>query len=143
MEIRIYDILLQHINLNSHHLSDRRSPHHVQPCHYNFCTKNYWVLRLFPSSGVLGSRNTTFRKLDLFRASGEGKEKTPTELGTLERANFNLKSTSAQVFTLLCRHVEHPESHRESKSLQNLCFLIHIVLRSCVSLHLTSLHPTE
>jgi hypothetical protein len=29
-------------------------------------------LDFFPSSGVLGSRNTTFRKLDKFLSSGEG-----------------------------------------------------------------------
>jgi hypothetical protein len=34
--------------------------------------RNYWVFGLFPSSGVFGSRNTTFRKLDLFPSSGEG-----------------------------------------------------------------------
>jgi hypothetical protein len=33
--------------------------------------QNYWVFGLFPSSGVLGSRNMTFRKLDLFLSSGE------------------------------------------------------------------------
>jgi hypothetical protein len=32
--------------------------------------------------------NTTFRKLDLFPSSGEGRE-TPTLLGPLERANLN------------------------------------------------------
>jgi hypothetical protein len=36
----------------------------------------YWVSGLFPSSGVFGSRNTTFRKLDLFPPSGEGGEDT-------------------------------------------------------------------
>jgi hypothetical protein len=30
----------------------------------------------FPLSGVLGSKNTTFRKLDLFLFSGEGGEDT-------------------------------------------------------------------
>jgi hypothetical protein len=34
------------------------------------------VFGLFPSSGVLESRNTTFRKLDLFPSSGEGGEVT-------------------------------------------------------------------
>jgi hypothetical protein len=42
---------------------------------------------LFPSSCI--PKNTTFRKLDLFPSSGEGGEKTPTQLGPLERANFN------------------------------------------------------
>jgi hypothetical protein len=44
------------------------------------CTQNYWDFGLFPSSGVLGSRRTTFRKL-------EGREKTP-QLGPLQRANL-------------------------------------------------------
>jgi hypothetical protein len=35
-------------------------------------TQNYWGFALFPSSGVLESSNTTFRKLDLFASSGEG-----------------------------------------------------------------------
>jgi hypothetical protein len=47
---------------------------------------------LFPSSGIpkkKKTKNTTFRKLDLFPSSGEGGEKTPTQLGPLERANLN------------------------------------------------------
>jgi hypothetical protein len=36
---------------------------------------------LFPSSGI--PKNMTFRKLDLFPSSGEGGEKTPTQLGPL------------------------------------------------------------
>jgi hypothetical protein len=43
----------------------------------------YWGFGLFPSSGILGSRNTTFRKLDLFSSSSETGEKTPTQLGPL------------------------------------------------------------
>jgi hypothetical protein len=31
----------------------------------------------------------TFRKLDLFPSSGEGGEKKPNQLGTLEKANLN------------------------------------------------------
>jgi hypothetical protein len=53
-----------------------------------YSTQKYRVSGLFPSSGVLGSRNTTFRKLDLFPFSGEGGE--DTQLGPLERANLNL-----------------------------------------------------
>jgi hypothetical protein len=34
-------------------------------------TQNYWVFGLLPSSGIL--ENTTFRKLDLFPFSGEGR----------------------------------------------------------------------
>jgi hypothetical protein len=42
---------------------------------------------LFPSSCI--PKNTTFRKLDVFPFSGEGGEKTPTQLDPLERANLN------------------------------------------------------
>jgi hypothetical protein len=34
-------------------------------------TQKYWDYGLYPSSGVPGSRNTTFRKLHLFPSSGE------------------------------------------------------------------------
>jgi hypothetical protein len=44
---------------------------HVLLIETNFCTRNYWRLVLFPSSGVVGSRKTTFRKLNLFLSSGE------------------------------------------------------------------------
>jgi hypothetical protein len=37
---------------------------------------NYWGFELFPSYGVFGSRNATFRKLHLFPSSGEGGEDT-------------------------------------------------------------------
>jgi hypothetical protein len=53
-----------------------------------YSTQDYWVFGFFPSSGVLGSRNTTFRKVDLCPFSGEGEE-TTTQLGSLERANLN------------------------------------------------------
>jgi hypothetical protein len=49
--------------------------------------QNYWVSGLCPSSGILNTTEKTFRKLDLFPSSGEGK-KTPTLLGPLERANL-------------------------------------------------------
>jgi hypothetical protein len=50
--------------------------------------QNYWVFGLCPSSGILETRSTVFRKLDLFPSLGEG-EKTPTQFGPLERANLN------------------------------------------------------
>jgi hypothetical protein len=53
-----------------------------------YSKQNYWGFGLLLSSGVLGSRNTTFRELDLFPFSGEG-EKTPIQLGPIERANLN------------------------------------------------------
>jgi hypothetical protein len=45
----------------------------------------FWT---FPIVRCSWSRNTTFRKLDLFPSSGEWGEKTPTQLGPLERANL-------------------------------------------------------
>jgi hypothetical protein len=53
-----------------------------------YITQDYWVFGLFPSSRVLGSRNTTFRKVGLFSSSGERGETTPTQLGPLERVNL-------------------------------------------------------
>jgi hypothetical protein len=35
------------------------------------------------------SKNTTFRKLDLFPSSGEGGGEAPTQLGPLQRPNLN------------------------------------------------------
>jgi hypothetical protein len=43
-------------------------------------------------------KNMMFRKLDLFPSSGEGGEKTPTQLGPLERAN----SITGQVSETSC-----------------------------------------
>jgi hypothetical protein len=48
----------------------------------------YWGFGLIPSSGVLGSRNTTFRKLDISFLRWKG-EKTPAQLGLSERTNLN------------------------------------------------------
>jgi hypothetical protein len=56
---------------------------------YVYRAQNYWVLGLFPSPGVFGSRNTTFQKLELFPTSGEAREKIPTQLGPLEGTNLN------------------------------------------------------
>jgi hypothetical protein len=52
-----------------------------------YSTQNYWIFGLFLSLGILRNGNTTFQKLDLFPSSGEGREKTPTQVGSLERAN--------------------------------------------------------
>jgi hypothetical protein len=49
-----------------------------------YSTQNYWDFGLLPSPGVLGSRNMTFQKFDLFPSSGEG-----GKLGPLERASLN------------------------------------------------------
>jgi hypothetical protein len=50
--------------------------------------QNRWIYGLCPSSGILNTKNITFRKLDLFRSLGEWKE-TPPLLGPLESANLN------------------------------------------------------
>jgi hypothetical protein len=55
-----------------------------------YSTQNYWVFGLFPSSGILGNKNTMFQKLDLFRSAGEGGRRHLLSLGPLERANLNL-----------------------------------------------------
>jgi hypothetical protein len=52
-------------------------------------TQNYWVIILFPSSGIVEKRETTFRKLDLFPSSGAAGENTPTPMGPLEKPNLN------------------------------------------------------
>jgi hypothetical protein len=53
---------------------------------------------LFPSPCI--PKNTTFRKLDLFPSSGEGGEKTPTQLGPLKRANLNPKTRVCPVIEI-------------------------------------------
>jgi hypothetical protein len=45
--------------------------------------QNHWVSRLCPSSGILKTVKKKFWKLDLFRATGEGKV-TCTLLGPLK-----------------------------------------------------------
>jgi hypothetical protein len=61
-----------------------------------YSTQNYCVFGLFPSSGILRNRNTTFRKLDLFTSSG----KDTYLVGPLERANLNHWTTPVR-FTQL------------------------------------------
>jgi hypothetical protein len=76
-------------------------------------TQNYWGFGLFPSSDIL--ENTTFRKLDLFPSSGEGGEKTPTQLGPLERVNHNHRHNCT------CLYLTEEPSNR--KSTQRLLLL--------------------
>jgi hypothetical protein len=52
----------------------------------------FWTLSIAHNSKRL--ENTTFRKLDLFPSSGNGRE-TPTLLGRLERGNLNQTVTSS------------------------------------------------
>jgi hypothetical protein len=63
-------------------------------------TQNYWGFGLFPSSGVLGSTNTTFRKLDLFPSSGERGEALSKGPPSSEDGN---RSSSRNVGFLLTR----------------------------------------
>jgi hypothetical protein len=54
----------------------------------------FWTLSIVQYSKK--AKNTTFRKLDLLRSSGEAKEgeggvREPTQLGPLQRASLNLK----------------------------------------------------
>jgi hypothetical protein len=51
MEIRIYDVMLQHINMKSRPLSDRQSPRHVRLCHYNFCASFYCAVQPWWAQG--------------------------------------------------------------------------------------------
>jgi hypothetical protein len=71
----------------SQSLYDSCEPKSNQPAVWTpgIISQNCWIFLLRPSSGVLGSRNTTFRKLGLFPSSGEGEEKIPTQLGPLEK----------------------------------------------------------
>jgi hypothetical protein len=51
-------------------------------------TQNYWVFRLFPSSGVLDNRKHDVSEIGSVSVLGYG-GKTPTLLGLLERANLD------------------------------------------------------
>jgi hypothetical protein len=64
---------------------DQRTMDNVQAsitpdCQGEFNIQDYWVLRLYPSSGIL--KNTKFRRPDLFPSSGE-------VVGPLESANLS------------------------------------------------------
>jgi hypothetical protein len=39
-----------------------------------FNTQNHWIYGLRPSSGILNTRNATYRKLELFPFSCKGRE---------------------------------------------------------------------
>jgi hypothetical protein len=49
----------------------------------------YWGFGSVHSPVFWKLEKTTFRELDLFPSSGEGRGKTATLLGLLERVNFN------------------------------------------------------
>jgi hypothetical protein len=58
-------------------------------------TQNYWVFGLYPSSGILENRKHDVSETGPVSVLGEG-EKTPTQLGPLERANLNHWITSVR-----------------------------------------------
>jgi hypothetical protein len=51
-------------------------------------TKDYWIFRLFPSSGILGTRKHDVSETGSVWSSGVGGN-TPCQLGLLDRANLN------------------------------------------------------
>jgi hypothetical protein len=65
-------------------------------------TQNYWVLGLFPSSGILETRDTTFRKLNLFPLSDEWGD---TQLGPLEGAILDHWTKHVRLTQLIRRDV--------------------------------------
>jgi hypothetical protein len=52
-------------------------------------TENYWVFRLFPSTGILETRKQDVSETGSVSVLKWREEKTPTHLGPLERANLN------------------------------------------------------
>jgi hypothetical protein len=52
-------------------------------------TQNYWVFGLFLSSGILETRKHDVSETGCFRPQIKGGNKTPTQLGPLERVNLN------------------------------------------------------
>jgi hypothetical protein len=60
-----------------------------------------------------------FQKLDLFPSSGEGGEKTPTQLGPLERANLNHWTAPVRV-TQLFNHWTMEKVQKPSNSVRNI-----------------------
>jgi hypothetical protein len=89
--------------------------------------QSYWNFGLFPSSGVFGSRNKTFRKLDLFPSSGEGEG--TCSVGALRKIEINSPFTWGRkqiqfpkrcVSTLL-----YTQRWRNSKNPVTLCAIHH------------------
>jgi hypothetical protein len=51
--------------------------------------QNYWVFGLFPSSGIPENRKHDVSETGSVSLFRRRREKTPTQLGPLERANLN------------------------------------------------------
>jgi hypothetical protein len=73
-----------------------------------YSTQSYWASGLFSSSGVLGNRNTTFRKLDLLPSSGEAGEDTYSPIMKLLIMQFS--PTSYHFISLLSKYSQYPQS---------------------------------
>jgi hypothetical protein len=52
-------------------------------------TQDYWGFWTFPLSGILETRKHDVSETGCFRPQVEGGNKTPTQLGPLERADLN------------------------------------------------------
>jgi hypothetical protein len=62
-------------------------------------TQNYWGFELFPLSGIL--ENTTFRKLDLFLSSGEGRREDSYSVGPLRKELISIAGHLCQIYTAI------------------------------------------
>jgi hypothetical protein len=80
--------------------------------------KNYWVFRVCQFFDIPNKKldNTTFRKLDLLRFSGDGE--TPTLLGPLKAANLNHWKETDPISETLCSRVFRIHDDGESPKPQ-------------------------
>jgi hypothetical protein len=65
---------------------------------------NYWVLELFPSTGIVENREQVVSETESVSVLRWRGEKTPTQLGPLESANLNHWTTPVR-FTQLFNHL--------------------------------------
>jgi hypothetical protein len=74
-------------NWSDHNILDIRYP-----------TQNFWVFGLFSSSGILENRKHDVSKTGSVSILRWGGEKSPTQLGPVERANLNHWTTPVQSY---------------------------------------------
>jgi hypothetical protein len=86
-------------------------------------TENYWAFGLFPSSGILETRKQRFGNWICSHPQVRG-GKTPTQLSSLGRANFNhwtlphLRTEIDPVFEKLCFLLSRIPDDGKSKKIQ-------------------------